>query len=124
MRQVEHVEPHAVNARQGNELVLVAHVRQRLLETGDSFIVQIFLPVEGWGAVIGKQFARIFCMDGVGKAFSQRQVRGGGFAPHQVSIRGIRQATADRLFNASMGTIETFAGTFPGNKRAVIRVTI
>ena len=47
MRQVEHVEPHAVDTRQGDELVLVAHIRQLLLEAGDGRVVQIFLPVEG-----------------------------------------------------------------------------
>ena len=44
--EVEHVEPHAVDARQGNELVFVTHIRQLLLEAGNGFVVQVFLPVK------------------------------------------------------------------------------
>jgi hypothetical protein len=75
MGQVEHVEPHAVDTRQGNELVFVAHIRQLLLEAGDGFVIQIFLPVKRRRAVIGQQFARIFRMNGIGKAFRQLQIR-------------------------------------------------
>ncbi len=43
--QLVHVEPHVVDTRQGNELVLVTHVGERLLEAGDGGIVQILFPV-------------------------------------------------------------------------------
>ena len=46
MGEVEHVEPHAVDPREGNKLVFVSHVRQLLLEAGDGFIIEIFLPVK------------------------------------------------------------------------------
>ena len=53
MGEVEHVEPHAVDPREGNKLVFVSHVRQLLLEAGDGFIIEIFLPVKRRRAVIG-----------------------------------------------------------------------
>ena len=124
VRQVEHVEPHAVDACQGNELVFVAHVGQLLLETGDGFVIQLFLPVEGRRAVVGQQLARVFRVDGVGKAFCQRQIRRGGFTPDQIRIRRVRQATADRLFNAGMGTVEAFTGTLACDELAVVRVAV
>ena len=109
---------------QGNELVFVAHVGQLLLEAGDGFVIQLFLPVEGRRAVVGQQLARVFRVDGVGKAFCQRQIRRGGFTPNQVRVRRIRQAAADRLFNAGMGAVEAFAGTFAGDEFAVVRVAV
>ena len=122
--QVKHVEPHAVDTCQGDELELVAHIRQLLLEAGNSFVVEVFLPVERRRAVISQQFARIFRVDGLCKATRQFQIRRGGFTPYQVSIWRIRQATADRLLNARMSTEEAFTGTLAGNKFAVIRVAI
>ena len=122
--QIEHVKPHAVDACQGDELELVAHIRQLLLEAGNSFVVEVFLPVERRRAVISQQFARIFRVDGLCKATRQFQIRRGGFTPYQVSIWRIRQATADRLFNTCMSTEEAFAGTLAGNKFAVIWVAI
>ena len=111
--QVKHVEPHAVDPRQGDELELVAHIRQLLLEAGNSFVVEVFLPVERRRAVISQQFARIFRVDGLCKATRQFQIRRGGFTPDQVSIWRIRQATADRLLNARMSTEEAFTVKIP-----------
>lgn len=72
MGEVEHVEPHAVDPREGNKLVFVSHVRQLLLEAGDGFIIKIFLPVKRRRAVIGQQFARETRMDSLGKAAPAR----------------------------------------------------
>ena len=71
----------------GDELVLVAHIRQLLLEAGDGGIVQILLPVEGRRTVIGQQLARILRMNRIGKALRQRQIRRGGFTPDPVGVR-------------------------------------
>ena len=65
--QVKHVEPHAVDTCQGDELELVAHIRQLLLEAGNSFVVEVFLPVERRRAVISQQFARIFRVEACAK---------------------------------------------------------
>lgn len=43
LRQIEHVEPHTVDALQSNKLVFVAHVRQLLLEAGNGLISSKFL---------------------------------------------------------------------------------
>ena len=63
-------------------------------------------------------------MDSFRKATRQFQIRRRGFTPNQVSIRRIRQATADCLLNACMSTEEAFVGALAGNKFAVIRVAI
>src|SRR5437868_2724594 len=47
VRQVEHAVVERVEARQGDELELKAHVAQFALELGDSRVVQMCLPVEG-----------------------------------------------------------------------------
>ena len=122
--QVEHVEPHAVNTGQGDELILVAHIRQLLLEAGNGFIIQLFLPVKRRRAVVGQQFARIFRVDRVGKALRQLKVRGRGFTPHQVGIGRVGQPAADGLFDTGMGTEETFAGTVAGNELAIVRIAV
>ena len=122
--QIEHVEPHAVNTGQGDELIFVAHIRQLLLEAGNGFIIQLFLPVKRRRAVIGQQFARIFRMDRIGKALRQLKVRGGGFTPHQVGIGRVGQPAADRLFDTGMGAEETFAGTVAGNELTIVRIAV
>lgn len=54
MSQFKHVVPHVMDTGEGNELVLVAHIAQFLLEFGDGGIVQVLLPVKGRGAVISQ----------------------------------------------------------------------
>lgn len=63
-------------------------------------------------------------MNGVGKAFCQRQIRRGGFTPDQVRVRRVRQTAADRLLNARMGAIEPFAGALAGDELAVVRIAV
>jgi len=55
--QLEHVEPHGVDARQRDELVLEAHGAELALELGDGGVVQVLLPVEGRGAVVRQHLA-------------------------------------------------------------------
>lgn len=47
MGQIEHVEPHAMNTRQRNKLVFVAHGGEFILEAGNLLVGQILLPVKG-----------------------------------------------------------------------------
>ena len=124
MGEVEHVEPHAVDPREGNKLVFVSHVRQLLLEAGDGFIVEIFLPVKRRGAVIGQQFARETCMDSLGKAARLLKIRFRRFAPHQIRIRRISQPATDRLLDPGVGAEEPFAGAIPGNKLTIVRIAV
>src|SRR6185437_14391615 len=50
--QVEHAVVEAVETGQGDELELVAHRAQFLLEAGDGGVVQVLLPVEAGRAVV------------------------------------------------------------------------
>ncbi len=63
-------------------------------------------------------------MDSIGKTTRQFEIRRRSFAPYQIGIRGIRQTAADRLLNARMGAVKTFAGAFAGNKTAVIGIAV
>ncbi|MNI73547.1 hypothetical protein D3C73_1295620 [compost metagenome] len=63
-------------------------------------------------------------MDRISKALGRLQIRRGGFAPHQVSVRAICQATADRLLDTGMGAEETFGSALTGHKLAVVRVAV
>ena len=124
VRQIKHVEPHTVDTRQGDELILVTHIRQLLLEAGDGFIIQLFLPVKRRRAVVGQQFTRIFRVNRIGKALRQLKVRGGSFTPHQVGIGRVGQPAADRLFDTGMGAEETFAGTVSGDELTIVRIAV
>ena len=48
MRQFEHAGIQRVETGQSDELELVSHFAQLLLEAGDGLIVQVAAPVEGW----------------------------------------------------------------------------
>ncbi len=124
MGEVEHVEPHAVDPREGNKLVFVSHVRQLLLEAGDGFIIEIFLPVKRRRAVIGQQFARETRMDSLGKAARLLEIRFRRFTPHQIRIRRVGQPAADRLLDPGVGAEEPFAGAIPGNKLTIVRIAV
>src|SRR5471032_1351849 len=124
VRQVEHAVPHVVNAGQGDELVLVTHGGQLALELGDGRVVQVLLPVERRRAVVGQQLVRVFLLDRFGKAASFVQVRLGGFAPDQVGVRRVGQATGDRLVETGAHFIEAFLSPFAGYEWLVVRVAI
>ena len=91
--QVKHVEPHGVNARQGDELVFVPHGAQLALELGNRGIVQVLSPIERWRAVVGQHFAGMNLVHRFGKLTSELQVGGSGFTPHQIGIVGISDST-------------------------------
>ena len=50
--KLEGLEPVDMDTGQGDELVFVAQRRQVFLERSDLLVVQVFLPVERWRAVV------------------------------------------------------------------------
>src|SRR3981081_535587 len=101
---------------QRDELEFIAYGAQFFLEPGDGGIVQLFLPVEGWRAVISQHLAGEFRMDRIGKLLRESQVRLAGLAPYQVDIRAIRQRPGNRLIKAGTDPEETFHRAFPGTE--------
>ncbi len=124
LRQVEHVEPHAVDAGQRDELVLVAHGAQFALELGDGRVVEVLLPVERRRAVVREQLARVLGMHGLGELAGEFQVRRAGLAPDQVRIFGIRHGSADGLVDALAGLVEAFCRALARQEGLVVLVVV
>ena len=124
MGELEGVEPVDVNARQGDELELVAQRGQFFLELGNGLVVQILLPVEGGRAVVAQQLAGAGSVHGLGELTGKAQVRCAGFAPHQVSVGGVGNATADGLLQTVLDTVETFLGTLASQEWLVIGIVV
>ncbi len=116
--------PHVVNARQGDQLVLVAHGRKLALKLGDGCVVEVFLPVEGRRAVVGKQLVRVLLLDCFGEAACLVQIRLGGFTPDQVGIRRVGEAAGDCLIQTGTYFVEALMSPFACHERLVIGVAI
>jgi hypothetical protein len=124
VRQVEHRVVERVEAGQGDELELVAHRRQLVLEARDGGVVEVLLPVEGGRAVVGQQLARELRVDGFGELARELQVRLAGLAPHQVGVGRVGQAAADRLLDARLRLVEAFDRALAGDEGLVVGVDV
>ena len=67
---------------------------------------------------------RVFLLDRFGKAACFVQVWLGGFAPDQIGVRRVGQATGDCLVEAGAHFIEAFLGALAGNEWLVVRVAV
>ena len=56
-----------MDTRQRDELVLVTEFAQFVLEPGDGPVIEVLLPVETRGTVIGQQFVRVLRQYGLGE---------------------------------------------------------
>src|SRR5713226_1716941 len=65
-REMEHGHVERMEPRQRDELELVPHFAQYLLEAGDSDVVELFLPVKRGRTVVSQEFAREFSVNRVG----------------------------------------------------------
>ncbi|MNQ84659.1 hypothetical protein D3C85_997940 [compost metagenome] len=113
-----------MDAREGDELVLVAHVGQLLLEAGDGGIVQVLLPVEARGAVVGQDLVRVLGLDGFGELARLVQIRLGGFTPHHVGVRGVGQAAGDGLLDTGLHLVEALGGTLTGQEAGIVGIGV
>ena len=118
------MEPHAVDAGQGDELVLVAERRQFALEPGDGGVVQVLPPVERGRAVVGQQLVRMLPAHAFGEGPRDLQVRGAGLAPHQVGVGRVGEAARDRLLHAAAHPVEALGRAFAGQERLVVLVEV
>ena len=113
-----------MEAGQGDELELVAHLRQRRLEARNGRVVQLLLPVERRRAVVGQQLAGELRVDGIGKAFGFLKIRLGSLAPDQVGVGRVGQAARDGRIQPAVNAEEAFAGAFAGAEDAVVRIDV
>src|SRR5260370_4281021 len=90
----------AVEARQRDELVFVAHGRDRSLEGLDLLRLKIGAPVEAGRAVVGEELTRIARVDRLGEAPRVREVRARSLPPEHVRVGGIGEATRDAIVDA------------------------
>ena len=63
-------------------------------------------------------------MDRLGELARELQVGLAGLAPHQVGVRRVGQAAADRLVEAVAGLVEAFDRALAGDERLVVGVDV
>ena len=113
-----------MNAGQRDELVLVAHRAQLLLELGDSRVVEVLLPVERRRAVVRKHLARVDLVHRIGELLGKGQVGRAGFAPHQVGVMRVCNGAADGLVHPLASPVEAFSRAFAGDEGLVVLVVV
>src|SRR5579871_2420340 len=97
-----------MEASQGDELKFVSHCGEFSLEVSNVNFVELRLPVERWGAVIGKHLVREELVDCAGIATRFVHVGFGGFPPEQIGIRRICDAASDGCVETSGHAEEAF----------------
>src|SRR2546427_8915520 len=93
--QLKHAQVQGVEAGQSDELELVAHLAQFLLEVGNGRVVEFLLPIERRRAVVGQHLAGELGVDAFGELPRLVQVRLRGFAPEHLDVGRIGQAASD-----------------------------
>ena len=63
-------------------------------------------------------------MHGLGKFTGETNVWHAGFAPHQISVRSVGNATADGLLQTILDAIEAFLGALAGQEGLVVGIVI
>src|SRR5437870_12548543 len=91
-RELEHGKVQRMEAREGDELEPVPHVRELPLELRDCLSVEFLLPVEGGRAVVREHLPRESRVDGVGECAGLVEVRTRRLAPQEIGIRRVRES--------------------------------
>ncbi len=89
-----------VEAGERDELELVAHRAQLVLELRDRSVVQVLAPVEGGRAVVGQHLVRELAANRLGEPSGDLEVRGAGLHPDQIRVRRVLERTVDALIDA------------------------
>ncbi|MNN02571.1 hypothetical protein D3C81_1152350 [compost metagenome] len=63
-------------------------------------------------------------MHGLGEFAGEAQVRRAGFAPHQIGMRCVGDATADGLLQAVLDAVEALRRALAGDERCIVRVEV
>ena len=87
-------------------------------------VVQVLLPVERGRAVVGQQFTWAGSVHSLRKFAGKADVWHTGFAPDQVGVRRIGNASADGLFQTVFDTVETFLGALTREEWFVVGIVV
>src|ERR1700757_4511630 len=99
-----------MESRQGDKLKTVAHHGQFWLKLRDFPLIQLGLPMERRGAIVGEELSWMPRMNGSRKFPGLLEVGLRGFAPEHVGIRRVCQATCDRGIESPAETVEALDG--------------
>src|SRR5437879_9142324 len=113
-----------MEARQRDELELVSHGRQFGLEARDGRVIQLLLPVKRRRAVVGQQFAGMFCQHRFCELSCLFQVWLGGLPPKEISIWHIGNTASNRGFQPTANTEKAFGSAVAGEEFVVSRVDV
>src|SRR5438034_3815575 len=103
-----------MEARQRDELELVSHGRQFGLEARDGRVIQLLLPVKRRRAVVGQQFAGMFCQHRFCELSRLFQVWLGSLPPKEISIWRIGNTASNRGFQPTANTEKAFGSAVAG----------
>ena len=113
-----------MEAGQRNELELESHCTQLFLELGDRRIVEVLLPVERRGAVVGEQLIGELRLDTLGELSCQFQIRGAGLHPDEVGVGGVGLGPGDARRQTVVDPIEALRSALAGDEGAVALVDV
>src|SRR5437879_11484077 len=113
-----------MKARQRDELELVSHGCQFRLEAGDAGVIQFLLPVKRWRAVVGQQFAGMFCQHCFCELSRLFQVWLGSLPPKEIGIWRIGNTASNRGFQPAANAEEAFGSAVAGEEFVVSRVDV
>src|SRR5277367_7146566 len=115
-RQLKHGKIQRVESRERDELEFVTHSAEFTLEFRDGGVIEILAPVEGRRAIVSQHFVRIPGMYRFGELARFAEMRPGGFAPHQIGIRRVREASGDCGAQTAANLEESFRSALAGEE--------
>ena len=111
-------------SRERDELELVPHRRQILLEAGDGVAIQVALPVERRRAVVREELPREDLVHTLGKAPRFLEVRRRRLTPEHVGIGRVRYRPRDGALDAAADPMVAFGSPLAVHVRPIARVHI
>ena len=104
---IKHAIPHTVNTGESHKLIRNPLATSSRWKPSHLGITECLSPIERRQTLISQSLGREFGMDGLGKTSGFRYTRPPGFTPQQIGIRGIREATGNRLLDTGPGSVKT-----------------
>ena len=123
-RELEHRGVERVEARQGDELVAVAHPRELLPERRDPRRRRVLAPVEARRAVVGQELAREALVHGRGELLRLVEVGRRRLAPEDVRERRVGEGARDRRRDPLLDAEEALGRPLARDERLVALVDV
>src|SRR2546426_6654021 len=113
-----------MEGRERDELELVTHAAELLLERGDLGLGEVFLPVEGRRTVIREQLARELGVNGLAEAAGFLDVGLRGLEPQEVRVRRVGERARDRGLHAVLDLEEPLGRAVAREEAAVVILAV